>query len=391
MSDAHLAPVLIEQVSMEDLGDASEIKLVSSGTGQSGIAERADAVLGLASSALELVEGKNLYKVTVPDGYDLNDLVRSAKDPDSFRALVKNSQGKLNGDVSLKLNGISPTQIASVGLAAAAMIVGQAYMTEISNSLSSIDSKLDTVVSMIEDSQLARVKNAVSIARRYANAHEDYLSRPPEALQAARNEIESRYNDMGEVVDWITDRLSSVEKQAVEAKATEDEVNELLRELRSLEDQFSLCLQALSALAMTRMQYDGRLDEKSALVEKHYIEEKTRDFSAKHVRVAGLIELKIGALKGAPVALPHGETSGNILKRLTAQTPRAAAKTKLLETKKDMQSRLRESSSEAKAKAASCTTSIDRIAAANKASRTLLTDGTDCWIPAQRKNAQQCA
>lgn len=91
------------------------------------------------------------------------------------------------------------------------MVVGQAYMTEISDSLQCIDAKLESIASMIAGDQRAKVKNALDIARTYAALHDDYLQKPAEARQAARNEIEGRYNDVGQVIDWITEQLAGIE------------------------------------------------------------------------------------------------------------------------------------------------------------------------------------
>ena len=150
MSDKELAPISVEAVAIDDL---DSIKVIAnadtSKENRAGIGERADAVFGLASNVIDLVEGKQLYKVEVPEGYSLKDLVASKKDPEAVRALVRDPKGRLSGDVSLKATGISPAQIASVGLAAAAMVVGQAYMTEISDSLQRIDAKLESIATMI--------------------------------------------------------------------------------------------------------------------------------------------------------------------------------------------------------------------------------------------------
>lgn len=42
-----------------------------------------------------------------------------------------------------------------------------------------------------------------------------------------------------------------------------------------------MCLQALSALAMTRMYYDGSMDDRSALVEEQRILDKSQGFLKK--------------------------------------------------------------------------------------------------------------
>lgn len=386
MKDNELAPVTVEIVRPEDLDRISVLgKIDKDNSGGVSLTGKVDAVLGIASNVLDAVEGANLYKVEVPDGYTLQDLIKSSKDDGSLRALVKDANGKLNGDVSLRLNGISPAQVASVGLSAAAMVVGQAYMTEISDTLHSIDSKLDSVMAMIAGEQKAKVKNAIDIAKTYMQLFEDYQGKPSEALQAARIEIESRYNDIGEVIDWITEQLADIERRAKEIKPAEKDISTLLDELDSYKEQFELCLQALSALALTRMYYDGCVDQHSALVEQQRIALKSQHFLDRYQRISGIIELQIGAIKGAPVALPQGSREKNIFKRLTSQTPRAAAKEQLLVSKTRMQAKLRGSNSELKEHLGDYVAGINRVSSLGRATRTMLTDGTDFWIIEDKK------
>jgi len=386
VKDNELAPVTVEIVRPEDLDRISVLgKIDKDNSGGVSLTGKVDAVLGIASNVLDAVEGANLYKVEVPDGYTLQDLIKSSKDDGSLRALVKDANGKLNGDVSLRLNGISPAQVASVGLSAAAMVVGQAYMTEISDTLHSIDSKLDSVMVMIAGEQKAKVKNAIDIAKTYMQLFEDYQGKPSEALQAARIEIESRYNDIGEVIDWITEQLADIERRAKEIKPAEKDISTLLDELDSYKEKFELCLQALSALALTRMYYDGCVDQHSALVEQQRIALKSQHFLYRYQRISGIIELQIGAIKGAPVALPQGSREKNIFKRLTSQTPRAAAKEQLLVSKTRMQAKLRGSNSELKERLGDYVAGINRVSSLGQATRTMLTDGTDFWIIEDKK------
>ena len=386
VKDNELAPVTVEIVRPEDLDRISVLgKIDKDNSGGVSLTGKVDAVLGIASNVLDAVEGANLYKVEVPDGYTLQDLIKSSKDDGSLRALVKDANGKLNGDVSLRLNGISPAQVASVGLSAAAMVVGQAYMTEISDTLHSIDSKLDSVMAMIAGEQKAKVKNAIDITKTYMQLFEDYQGKPSEALQAARIEIESRYNDIGEVIDWITEQLADIERRAKEIKPAEKDISTLLDELDSYKEQFELCLQALSALALTRMYYDGCFDQHSALVEQQRIALKSQHFLDRYQRISGIIELQIGALKGNPVALPHGDKEKGLLKRLTSQTPRAAAKEQLLVAKTKKQAQLRGSNFELKEHLGDYVAGINRVSSLGQATRTMLTDGTDYWIIEDKK------
>ncbi len=86
-----------------------------------------------------------------------------------------------------------------------------------------------------------------------------------------------------------------------------------------------------------------------------------------------------------PIALPRG-TQGNALKRLVSQTPRAAAKEQILEAKVEMRASLRSGESKLRSEAADRKGEIERIAAASRTARTLLTDGTDCWLIDDQNN-----
>lgn len=377
MSENELIPVDIEPIEVNDIKSLSVISKVSS-DGSVNPIERVDSLVGLVSDILEAAESSKLFKVEVPDGFNLNDLIASKKGDGTLRALVRDQKG-LNGDVSLRPNALNPAQLASVGLSAAAMVVGQAYMTEINDKLEKIDEKLDTVVSMMLDDKKAVVTNARGIAKRYVENYDEYQKKPPMALQAIRNEIESRYNDVGHVVDWLADRIPLIEEKARTAKPKEKDLTPLINELHAYEEQFSLCLNTLSALAMTRMYYDGTMDEKSALSERKIILEKSQTFMKARQSLAGVLEIKIGSLKGIPISIPHG-TDKNVFKKISSQTPRAAAKEQLLETKIAMQSDLRGAKSKIENDARACQDGIAKIAAAAKSSRTILTDGSNCWL-----------
>ena len=64
MSDKELAPISVEVVPVEDLENIRLVANADAGKENNvGIGERADAILGLASDVIDLVEGKQLYKV----------------------------------------------------------------------------------------------------------------------------------------------------------------------------------------------------------------------------------------------------------------------------------------------------------------------------------------
>ena len=130
---------------------------------------------------------------------------------------------------------------------------------------------------------------------------------------------------------------------------------------------------------MTRMYYDGTMDERSAAIEQQRIREKSREFASKRRTLAGIMEMKIGDLKNQPISLPQS-TENNPVKRLFSQSPRAAAKEQLLQTKTQMQSKLRTAQSKIENDASACQESIESVVLASQSARVLLTDGASCWL-----------
>lgn len=296
----------VELVSVEDLESMNIIAKVGDKTSEINFLAKADSALQIISDVLETIPEKGLFKVEVPEGFTLQDLAPVKGEEGTFRGIVRNSEKKIAGQAKLTETGrINPTQIAGVGLAAAAIVVGQAYMTEINDSLHDINEKLDRVASMIADEQRAKLMNALDIAKTYSKLYDDYRQKP-DAMRAARNEIERCYNDVGAVIDWITLQSSPLDERVRKAKASKKELQPLIEEFHSYEEQFSMSLKALSALAMTRMYYDGSTDERSSLIEQKRIMEKAQGFLKRRASVAGVLEIRIGSMKGAPVALPRG-------------------------------------------------------------------------------------
>lgn len=78
MSENELIPVDIEPVEVNDVKSLSAISKVSS-DGSVNPIERVDSPIGLAPDILEAAESSKLYKVKVPKGYSLNELIPSSK------------------------------------------------------------------------------------------------------------------------------------------------------------------------------------------------------------------------------------------------------------------------------------------------------------------------
>ena len=91
-----LVTVSVEEVLPEQLEGINVIAKVDGDSNGIGFLAKADSVLQAGSNVLEMIPQKGLFKVEVPEGFTLQDLVQVKGDKGAFRGLVKGSNGKMN-------------------------------------------------------------------------------------------------------------------------------------------------------------------------------------------------------------------------------------------------------------------------------------------------------
>ncbi len=260
--------------------------------------DRASQLLSVADDVLNLAtkNGTDLYRVTIPEGCNL---ARSAVDNTALRGVAVNAKGKLNGNVSLAKVSPSPAQIATIGLSAAAIVVGQAYMTEISNSLKDIDRKLDKIASMIENQQWSKVQNAIQAASRYVGSYQSgMMTKDSMAMQAAYNQLSHLYDDVSEVMIWVTKGLDSIVRELKSIESKEKYMQEIIDDLYQYEELFQLSGRALFALAAAKMFFEDSITRDRALHEEKEIRLLAEGFIQKRDIINALLEVQIPSIKG---------------------------------------------------------------------------------------------
>ncbi len=299
----------------------------------SGLLDLGERSLDVGIDALDAIDhSRHLYRIELPKGVNENSLVKAKDGSGAVRGVYRDVNGNLNGDVKLLAQKCSPTQLASLGLAAAAMVVGQAYMTEISDSLDEINEKLDTVLCILEAEQKARLVNALDAASRYVRRYDSYIS-DEHSLMSAHIELERLYNDVTEVMNLVTKNLKNFEERCVQTKAKGKTLESLIRDFHSYEELFNLALKALAALSMTRMYYDGCITKEKMNVELEDMQIYINRFNIQRNRIAIMMESKIAQCKTFPLGSPVSfEQEGRFIdnesqrKRLKLKTPIAAGK-----------------------------------------------------------------
>lgn len=133
-----------------------------------------------------------------------------------FREMVVNSEtGKIVGHGKFTIaNGPQNLALASIGFQVASVVVGQAHMAQITSKLKEIDSKIDDIVSFLDEQRQAKVRNGVAQLRTISAVmfHENLETSERITWNSMLIDIE---NEMSEVFEHFriesTRRLAALE------------------------------------------------------------------------------------------------------------------------------------------------------------------------------------
>lgn len=151
-----------------------------------------DALIPLAGNIAEAAAQYNHAIVKFPEGIGWSDLLnRKTPGWEQFKqcgGLGKN--GKFNPQAAIKQVKVSPVAVANIVLQAAAVAVGQAYMTEISGRLGGIEKSVSRIQWEMQVEHESRIEASFRMLRDYIERFAEY-SEMPEKRQAVLNSLES--------------------------------------------------------------------------------------------------------------------------------------------------------------------------------------------------------
>jgi len=400
MPGQEIVPVDIEiqPVSYEDIKDLAVVATSTAGgiepTGRGvlrTIGQLADRLIDVAPEALGATEGAGLYKVVLPEGYSATDLVKSAKGDGTVRGILRDAQGNLNGDVAFELQGLSATQVASMGLAAAAVVVGQAYMTQINDSLKGIDAKLDLLNAKFDADKRATVSNALKVALESVLYFGTLLDSPSDR-KAQVGRINAQRDDVTHTVEYARELLDGLLDRVKAAQPKKKELEPLVDELNGYDQLVEKSAEALTALAVCRMMYgDNAMTQKRMLAETESIRMALAGYEETRTNVAAVLNLQIGAMKGMPLAIPEGDEDSSpaanpleagvkTFRRLISQTPWDAAAEQDKDDRMELLGRIQHPTDFVDLIAEKSTHALTRAIEYDQQQRTLITDGVTYYL-----------
>lgn len=271
-----------------------------------------DALIPLAGNVAEAAAQYDHAIVKFPKDIGWNDLLnRKTPGWEQFKqcgGFGKN--GKFNPQAAIRQVKVSPAAVANIALQAAAVAVGQAYMTEISERLSSIEEGISTIQREMRRERDSKIEASFRMLRDYIEHYAEY-SEIPEKSQAVQNELEGIKRDTLAAWSFQIQCLNDLGSQVKKAGRLDSAgIRSFLSALESCDSSAAAVYTVLLMENQAELQYGGSFDlgklknsERRALV---YFEEYDRVRSG----VQESLRKKIEALKGKPFVAPKLENDG---------------------------------------------------------------------------------
>jgi len=293
-------------------GSVDDMHNLSIPSDYEGFKARLDALVPLIGDAVAAIPGKDVAIVRFPvvDGKQLcwNDLLnRKTPGWENWKQLGGfNKDGKFNPQAAIKKAGLksNPAAVANLVLQGAAVVVGQAYMTEISNKLESIESGIASIERMLERDKEAQLDGNFRALRRYtANLEDNSLD--PQKKQAVIGSLEHIRTDTLKLWSYQVKALEDFKQEVskpgrIDAKKAESVIDDF----RKIEETTSAAFQLLMLIEQTSMQYDNDFSEKRLNKAKEEVKELIAEFQVVNDDVCRQLRVKIDKVKGlSPIAV----------------------------------------------------------------------------------------
>lgn len=299
----------VEELVAVPLDDNNSLAIPS---GFEGFKARLDALVPFIGDVAGAVPGKNAAIVRFPvvDGRQLgwNDLLnRKTPGWEDWKQLGGfDKNGKFNPQAAIQKAGLksNPVAVANLALQGAAIVVGQAYMTEINSKLEGIESGIASIERMLERDKEAQLDGNFRALKRYAANLEDN-SLDSQKKQAVIGSLESIRTETLKLWSYQMKAMEDFKQEVskpgrMDAKRAESAIDNL----RKVEETTSAAFQLLMLIEQTSMQYDNDFSEKRLDKARKEAKELIAEYQAVHDDACRKLGVKIDKVKGlSPIAV----------------------------------------------------------------------------------------
>lgn len=299
----------IEELIAEPINGENSLAIPS---GYDGFKARLDTLIPMIGDVAAAVPGKDAAIVRFPkvDGKQLgwNDLInRKTPGWEEWKQLGGfGKDGKFNPQAAIQKAGLknNPAAVANLALQGAAIVVGQAYMTEINNKLEVIETGIATIERMLERDKEAQIEGNFRALKRYAANLEDN-SLDPQKRQAVIGSLENIRTETLQLWSYQIKSMNEFKKElAKPGRLDAKKAEEAVGKLHKLEEASAATYQLMMLVEQTSMQYDNDFSERRIGKAKAEAEGLLAEYQASHDDACMKLGSKVDKVKGlAPIAV----------------------------------------------------------------------------------------
>lgn len=284
--------------------------------GEQGGALFADALIPFASNAANAAAQYNQAIVRFPDGAGWGDLIgRKTPGWEEWKQLGILKDGKFQPQAAIRQAKLQPMAVANLALQGAAIVVGQAYMAEISKQLEGIQSEISAIQEEMKIEREASIEASFKQLREYLTFYGE-IEANPERRSAVHGEIEGIKRDA--LAAWLFQvrSMESMQQKLSSARRMKNEkLAQNINAFRAREREAQAAFRLLIAAEQASMQYDHdfsskRIDHEIATL-TGYLESYTAARDDVQSNLVERIERMRGSLLEIPEAQEDGYTAKN--------------------------------------------------------------------------------
>ena len=307
-----IIPIGEAEIEQTDYGAALDIELhehvtfAHLGDGSSGIggAEYADALIPMAGNVVNAAAQYNQAIVRFPEGAGWGDLLnRKTPGWEEWKQLGILKDGRFQTQAAIRQAKLQPVAVANLALQGAAIIVGQAYMAEISKQLEGIQSEISAIQNEMRLERESDIEASFELLQEYVSFFGE-ISGSPQRRQAVHGAIEGIKKDARAAWDFQLKAMGVMcEELLVAKKMKNEDLAKRINGFRRCEREAMAAFRLLVAVEQTSMQYDNDFSPRRIAYEREILSKGLEQYKVERDGVQKMLGERIDAMKDSPLKI----------------------------------------------------------------------------------------
>lgn len=270
-----------------------------------------DALIPLAGGIADATGQWDQAIVRFPEGTGWNDLLnRKTPGWEDWKQLGILKDGKFQPQAAIRQAKLQPAAVANLALQGAAVIVGQAYIAEISKQIDGIQSSISAIQQEMRMERESNVEASFELLREYL-ARYDEISENAEKRQAVQGAIEGIKKDALSAWSFELKAMHPLDKQlAAPRRMKNEDVLRCITEFRTRERDAQAAFLLLLAADQAGMQYSGDFSENSIAFERDRLQKAVDEYKPVRDSIQVALGKRIDKISGNLLEVPQAADDG---------------------------------------------------------------------------------